>query len=128
MYDTSTGSLWGTIDQARFPIKYMANLFGNGNEEKIKTVLKKQLAVRVHRRNVTVGDVKKEFSDKVLKDVNLTADMADDIYYLTSLAKFDDRFNIPPAHREQALEMLEYAGDTKGAAGFGFKETPARGL
>ena len=128
LYDTTTESLWGTIEQSRFPIKYMANLFGAGNEEKIKTVLKKQLAVRLYRRNVTVGDIKKEFSDLVLKDVDLTPEMANDIYCLTSLATFDNRFNIPPAHREQAIEMLENSADVKGSAGFGFTEKPVRGL
>jgi nitrate reductase beta subunit len=128
LYDTTTDALWGTIDEARFPIKYMANMFGVGNEEIIKEVLKKQLAVRIHRRNITVGDVGNDFTEKVLKDVDLTQDMADDIYNLTSLAKFDDRFNIPPAHREQALDMLENSGDLKGSVGFGFKEKPVRGL
>ena len=60
--------------------------------------------------------------------MNLTAEMAEEIYYLTSLAKFDDRFVIPAAHREQAIEMLEFTGDEKGSSGFGFKERPARGL
>ncbi|MEO8232541.1 MAG: 4Fe-4S dicluster domain-containing protein, partial [Ignavibacteriota bacterium] len=128
LYNTTTDALWGTIEEARFPIKYMANMFGVGNEEIVKEVLKKQLAVRIHRRNVTVGDVGKDFTENVLKDVNLTSEMADDIYNLTSLAKFDDRFNIPPAHREQALDMLENSGDLKGSIGFGFKEKPVRGL
>ncbi len=57
LYDTSTEDLWGTIDQARFPLKYMANLFAAGDEEKVKVVLKKLMAVRMHRRGVTVGDV-----------------------------------------------------------------------
>ena len=50
------------------------------------------------------------------------------IYKLTSLATFDERFNIPPAHREQALEMLENTSDVKGSTGFGFKEKPMRGI
>jgi nitrate reductase / nitrite oxidoreductase, beta subunit len=58
--------------------------------------------------------------------------MADDIYYLTSLAKFDDRFVIPAAHREQAIEMLGDTGDVgavQGATGFGFKaDTANRGV
>jgi nitrate reductase beta subunit len=54
--------------------------------------------------------------------------MAEDIYYLTSLPKFDDRFVIPAAHREQAMEMMEFTGDKKGSTGFGFKEgTDQRG-
>ena len=127
LYDTSTEELWGTIDQARLPLKYMANLFSAGDEEKIKTVLKKLMAVRIYRRMKTVGDIDEAKANAVLNDVNLTPESAEGIYYLTSLAKFDDRFVIPAAHREQAIEMLEFAGDTKGSVGFGFKEKPWRG-
>ena len=63
-----------------------------------------------------------------MQDAELTAEMAEDIYYLTSLPKFDDRFVIPAAHREQAMEMMEFTGDKKGSTGFGFKEgTDQRG-
>ena len=128
LYDTSTEELWGSIDQARFPLKYMANLFSAGDETAVKERLKKLMAVRIYRRWKTVGDVAKEKAQAVLRDANLTAEMADAIYYLTSLAKFDDRFVIPAAHREQAIEMLEFTGDAKGAIGFGFKEPPQRGI
>jgi nitrate reductase beta subunit len=127
LYDTSTEELWGTIEQARFPLRYMANLFTAGDEEKIKNILKKLMAVRIHRRHETVGDIPEDRAKATLHEVGLTPDMADDIYYLTSLAKFDDRFVIPAAHREQALEMLEFAGDTRGSVGFGFKQKPERG-
>jgi nitrate reductase beta subunit len=90
--------------------------------------MKKIMAVRIHRRDKTVGDLDKENVKRTLKEVNLSADSADDIYYLTSLAKFDDRFVIPPAHREQAIEMIENTGDVKGSSGFGFIEKPARGI
>lgn len=128
LYDTSTEELWGTIDEARFPLKYMANLFAAGDEERVKGVLKKLMAVRIHRRHVTVGDIDKEKSEAALKDAGINAETADEIYKLTSLAKFDERFVIPAAHREQAIEMLDFAGDTKGSTGFGFTEKPARGI
>jgi len=126
LYDTSTEELWGTIDQARFPLKYLASLFSAGDENKVKHILKKLLAVRIHRRNVTVGDMDKAKVDQVMKDTNLTSEEAEAIYYLTSLAKFDDRFVIPASHREQSMEMLEFTGDTKGSVGFGLKSDPLR--
>ncbi len=128
LYDTSTEDLWGTIDQARFPLKYMANLFTAGDEEKVKVVLKKLMAVRIHRRNVTVGDIDPAKVEYTMRGADLDEKMADEIYKLTSLAKFDQRFVIPPAHREQALDMLEFTGDTKGSTGFGIKQKPTRGL
>lgn len=128
LYDTSTEDLWGTIEQARFPLKYMASMFTAGDEDKIKNVLKKLLAVRIYRRGKTVGDIPEDKVNATLKDAGLTPEIAEDIYYLTSLPKFDDRFVIPASHREQAIEMMEFTGDTKGSVGFGFKEKPARGI
>ena len=128
LYDTSTEELWGTIEQSRMPMKYLANMFSAGDESKVKDRIKKLMAVRLYRRYKTVGDISEEKSMQALKDCQLTAKMADDIYYLTSLAKFDDRFVIPASHREQAIEMLEFTGDARGSTGFGSKVTPERGL
>jgi nitrate reductase / nitrite oxidoreductase, beta subunit len=129
LYDTSTEELWGTIDQARFPLKYMASMFSAGDENKVKERLKKLMAVRIYRRWKTVGDIDEAKANEALKDTGLTPELAEEIYYLTSLAKFDDRFVIPASHREQAMEMLEFTGDVKGSTGFGFKEGSAeRGL
>lgn len=128
LYDTSTDELWGTIEQARMPLKYMANLFSAGDESKIVDVMKKLLAIRMHRRSVTVGDVDAQKTERMLSEAGLNSLSADEIYYLTSLAKFDDRFVIPASHREQAIEMLEFTGDVKGSVGFGFIEKPERGL
>ena len=128
LYDTTTEAMFGTIDDARFPLRYMASLFSAGDTEEVANRLKKLMAVRLHRRRVTVGDVDEAVVAAALKDTGLDVLTADDIYYLTSLAKFDDRFVIPPAHREQAIEMMEFAGDVKGSTGFGFKAgTAGRG-
>lgn len=128
LYDTSTDELWGTVDQGRFPLKYMASMFSAGDTAAVALRLKKQMAVRMYRRWKTVGDISEAKVNKALKETGLTKESAEAIYILTSLAKFNDRFVIPPAHREQALEMIEFAGDVKGSTGFGFRESPARGL
>ncbi len=125
LYDTSTKELFGTIDDARFPLKYMANLFSGGDTAVVADRLKKLMAVRLHRRQETVGDVKEGTVPEALADTGLTAQVADDIYYLTSLAKFDDRFVIPAAHREQAIEMMEFTGDARGSMGLGFQSGTA---
>ena len=129
LYDTSTDELFGTLEQARMPMKYLANLFSNGDVGQIEERIKKLMAMRIHRRHVTVGDVSAEKAEATLAAAGMTAREADDMYYLTALAKFDDRFVIPAAHREQAIEMMEFAGDVKGNTGFGFKsDTANRGL
>jgi len=103
-------------------------LLSAGDEEMIKDKWKKLMAVRIHRRRVTVGDISDEKADEVLQEAGITAEMADGIFHLTALAKFEERFVIPPAHREQAIEMLDFTGDVKGESGFGFKSKVKRGL
>ncbi|GMV04625.1 MAG: nitrate reductase subunit beta [Gemmatimonadota bacterium] len=128
LYDTTTREMFGTIADSRFPLEYMASLFSAGNTDAVADRLKKLMAVRLHRRQTTVGDLRPEMVAEALADTALSPESADAIYYLTALAKFDDRFVIPAAHREQAIEMLEFAGDMKGSTGFGFKaETAKRG-
>lgn len=128
VYDSVTSGLWGGIDTTRLPMKYLASLFSAGNTEKVADVMKRLMTVRWHRRNVTVGDVTKETVDAAMRETGMEAEIADAIFRLTTLATFDERFVIPPAHREESIEMLENTGDVKGNTGFGFKERPARGL
>jgi nitrate reductase beta subunit len=129
LYDTSTTELFGTLENARVPLQYMANLFSAGDTAAVASRLKKLMAVRLHRRQRTVGDLRDEQVADALRDADLTPELAERIYYLTSLARFDDRFVIPAAHREQATELLAFTGDVKGSAGFGFRDgTAKRGL
>lgn len=128
LYDTNTDSLWGKAEDTRIPIKYLASLFTAGDTEKVKVVLRKLMAVRHHRRNVTVGDIEKTEVKDIMDKTGLDADTADAIFRLTSLASVKQRFVIPAAHREEAMEMYENTGDVKGNQGFGFIEKPERGL
>ena len=128
LYDTSIDEIFGNIDNMRFPLKYMASLFGAGDEKIMAEKLKKLMAIRIYRRYVTVGDISKEKSDAALSEIGFDEATAEAIYKMTSLAKFDDRFVIPAAHREQAIEMLESTADVKGNTGFGWTPKPARGV
>lgn len=120
LYDTTTENLWGKIEESRLPVQYLANLFSAGNVDKIKEILKKMMAVRYHRRQVTVNDIDEAVINEAFAKTGLSKEVADDIYRLTSLVKFDERFVIPAAHREEAIEMLQSTDDHKGNAGFGF--------
>jgi nitrate reductase / nitrite oxidoreductase, beta subunit len=128
VYETNTDSLWGKAEDTRIPIKYLASLFTAGDTEKVKVVLRKLMAVRHHRRDVTVGDIAKNEVKDIMDVTGLDADTADAIFRLTSLASFNQRFVIPEAHREEAMEMYEDTADVKGNQGFGFLDKPERGL
>jgi len=122
------GGLFHDIDQARVPMRFLANLFGAGHTGPVRYALAKQKAVRWHRRAVTVGDVDRAVADQMLHAADCTAEEADDIYKLTALCTFDDRFVIPPMHREQAIEMLKDPHEYRQDAGFGFVGGLRRGL
>ncbi len=104
-------SLFHEIDASRVPVAYLANLLGAGNEAPVRAALRKQLAVRLHRRAETVGDVDRETADRALLEAGLTREQADEIFRLTALCTFEDRFVIPPMHREEAI------ADARGPAG-----------
>ncbi len=127
-YSQGHDSFFQKIEDMRMPIKYLANLFSVGNEGVVRDVLKKMMAVRLYRRELTVGDVTREDVNAALQGLGMTREMAEDMYKLTSLAAFDERFAIPAMHREEAIEMLRATDEHKGSTGFGFREAPARGL
>ncbi|MCK5573401.1 MAG: nitrate reductase subunit beta, partial [Bacteroidetes bacterium] len=116
------------IEQSRVPLQFLANLFGAGHQGKILYALKKQKAVRTYRRAKTVGDIAIDVAERILREADCTVEEAEAIYELTSLCTFEDRFAIPPMQREEAIEMIRDPGEHKTAVGFGFLETPKRGL
>jgi nitrate reductase beta subunit len=120
--------LFHDIEQARVPMQFLANIFGAGQEAPVRYALRKQKAVRWYRRAITVGDVARETALRMLHEADCTPEEAEAIYRLTSLCTFDDRFVIPPAHREEAIQMLEDPLAHKQGAGFGFLSGPHRGM
>jgi nitrate reductase beta subunit len=124
--DHVSGNLFHVIDESRVPMKFLANLFGAGHEGKVRYALYKQKAVRWYRRAVTVGDVSMETAEQMLRQADSSVEEAEAIYRLTSLCTFDDRFVIPPMHREEAIQMLEDPLEHKQGVGFGFTAGPNR--
>lgn len=128
IYDTSGRNFFEDSEKARLPVRYLANLFSAGDTAIIIEMLRKMKAVRTHRRAVTAGDITREQADTELKGAGLTRDTADDIFRMTSLGHLPDRFVIPPAHREEAIDLIEKTSVRKTNAGFGFRDKPERGL
>ncbi len=126
VYDTTSEDLFGALDKNRLPLEYMAKLFAAGDVGKLRYALRKMMAVRWYRREETVGDVGQKRLDALLAEADLTRVEAEEIYRLTSLPTFEDRFVIPPMHREEAVSALDDPLEFKGAAGFGFITAPER--
>ncbi len=118
--------LFADIEKARAPIAYLGKLFAAGNEGKVRYALRKQLAVRIWRRHCTVGDVDEAAARLALNEADCSPEQADEIYRLSALATWDDRFVIPPFQREMAMEMIADPHEHRSAAGFGFRDAPRR--
>lgn len=127
-YENASEHFFQKVEDMRMPIRYLANLFSVGNTGVIREVLMKMMAVRLYRRGKTTGDSCPDEVVKLLKEVGMTEKEANEMYRLTSIAPFDERFVVPPMHREEAIEMIKATDVHKGDAGFGFREAPARGL
>jgi len=118
--------LFADIDKARAPMEYLGNMFTGGNLGKLRYALRKQLAVRVWRRHVTVGDIDEQKARQALVEADTTPEEATAIYKLSALAGFEDRFVVPPFQREMAIEMLEDPHEHRSNAGFGSRVSPKR--
>lgn len=120
--------LFAPIEKARVPMAFLGKIFGAGNESHVRYALRKQMAVRVWRRAVTVGDIEMDVAKRMLTEADCNPEQADAIYRMTALSSFDERFSIPPSHREEAIEMLEDPLEHKQQVGFGFRTGPTRGM
>ena len=126
IYNQAKQTYFTSIDDCRLPVKYLSSLFSAGDEGRVRGILKKLMAVRIHRREVTVGDMEREHAEGALAEAAMTGDVADEIFKLSSLCTFEQRFVIPASHREEAIEMTKMVLEHKGETGFGFTDKPER--
>ncbi len=127
-YDVNVEELFAGIEKSRVPIRYMARLFGAGNQAVVREALMKQAAVRAYRRSQTAGDVDPAVLQDVMARANCTPEEADAIYRLTALASAGERHAVPPYQRELPTEQLENPLVHKGMTGLGKRERPMRGF
>ena len=116
------------LDKARLPVQYLANLFSVGNDDIIRQILRKMYAVRIFKRHQSLngGEIDNKIR-KMLASANLNEEQAEAIYRLTTIPTIDERFVLPPYHREMSIEELNDPLAYKGKVGVGYIEEPKRG-
>jgi nitrate reductase beta subunit len=120
--------LFDSLEKARLPIQYLANLFSGGNEEVIEKILRKMLAVRIYKRRESVEGIIDEATLAMVEAADTTPEEIEAIYRLSTLPTIAERFVYPPYHREMAAEAIY--GDPlarKGDVGLGYIMPPERG-
>ncbi|PNU21440.1 nitrate reductase subunit beta [Geothermobacter hydrogeniphilus] len=115
-----------TLEKARLPIRYLAGLFAGGNEEEVKAVYRRLIAVRMQRRSVSVGDLDAAEVEKAAELAGLTTDQIDALYRMTALTRITERIVVPPMLREQAIEAGMDPEEYKQGMGFGSRKAPKR--
>ena len=93
--------------------------------EPVTRVLKKLAAMRSYMRDINLG---RDPDDSIPATVGMSGEQMYEMFRLLAIAKYDERYVIPPAHAEQAhsLEELgtecsvsEYGGGQQGLFGEG---------
>jgi nitrate reductase beta subunit len=99
--------VFGAIDELRIPVQYLANMLTAGDEAVVRRVLKRLAAMRSHMR---AKNLSAEPSTAIAHGVNMTADEIEDMYRLLAIAKYEERYVIPKAHREVADNLTARQG------------------
>ncbi|GAX91402.1 nitrate reductase subunit beta [Effusibacillus lacus] len=105
--------LFPAIEEMRIPVQYLANLLTAGDADVITLVLNRMVAMRHHMRAVNLG---KETDLDMINQVRLTPKAVEEMYRLLAIAKYEDRFVIPTAHKEHYMNLYS----EQGAAGYDF--------
>ncbi len=116
-----------SLEEARMPLRYMANLFAAGNEKLVGHVYKTLVAVRIYMRAKHVGNTPDSEVQDALAQGGITAEQAEAIQHLTSMPTFQERFVIPAMSREIAVEEQHMDPFKERAeSGFGSRSAPER--
>ncbi len=98
------GNLFGAIDTLRIPAQYLANLMTAGDVTVINDVLARLAAMRSYMRDANLGN---PFDDRIPDAVGMTGDEMREMYRLLAIAKYEERYVIPAAHKEVASRLDE---------------------
>ncbi|MGG4396227.1 nitrate reductase subunit beta [Paenibacillus thiaminolyticus] len=107
----SADDIFPAIEDMRIPVRYLANLLAAGDTGIVKRVLKKMAVMRSHMRALHLG---KEPDRGLLEELGIGEQEVEEMYRLLAIAKYEDRFVIPSAHREQFADLYS----EQGACGF----------
>jgi nitrate reductase beta subunit len=115
-----------TLEQARLPLQYLAGLFAGGNLEEVKAVYRRLIAVRLQRRQASVGDIAEDEVIKARDFAGVSDAQVEAIYRMTALTRIKERIVVPPLLREQAVEAAMTTESYKQGMGFGSRQAPRR--
>ncbi|MGH9043295.1 MAG: nitrate reductase subunit beta [Acidimicrobiales bacterium] len=100
--DGDEDAVFGAIDALRIPVEYLANLFTAGQVTPVREVLRKLAMVRSVMRAHQLG-LEPEVDPS---EVGMSHEDAHDLFGLLAIARYEDRYVVPPAHAEDAGRLM----------------------
>ncbi|HEY7011961.1 MAG TPA: nitrate reductase subunit beta [Streptosporangiaceae bacterium] len=128
--ETDPDQVFAAIESLRIPAEYLASLFTAGQVEPVQRVLRKLAAVRAVMRAHQLGQP----ADAGLADpAGASPADLEDLFRLLAIAKYEERYVVPPAHTEDAGQLMaqheqlfsQCSLDTDGGPGMGGQGPPA---
>ena len=119
--ETSPDAVLASIDALRIPLEYLANLFTAGRIGPVRDALRRLAMVRTVMRANQLGQT--PTVDPA--DVGMSEADAEDLFRLLAIARYEDRYVVPPAHAENAGRLLAQHSlggcslDSEGGPGMG---------
>jgi nitrate reductase / nitrite oxidoreductase, beta subunit len=100
------------VEQLRIPLQYLANLLAAGDVEPVRAALRRLAALRAYMREIQLGGAP---DPAIPARVGMEPRALEDLYQLLAIAKYEDRYVIPPAHTETADRLASvHAGCSVG--------------
>ena len=100
--DADPDDVFWAVDHLRIPLQYLANLLSAGDVEPVRAALQRLGALRAHMRAQQLGS---RADPAVAARVDMTPEALEELYRLLAIAKYEDRYVIPPAHVETAERL-----------------------
>jgi nitrate reductase / nitrite oxidoreductase, beta subunit len=91
--------VFAAIEALRVPAEYLANLFTAGDPAPVRRVLRTLTALRTIMR---AGQLGLDVPDGLAESVGASRASLADLYRLLAIAKYEERYVVPPAHAEDA--------------------------
>jgi nitrate reductase beta subunit len=101
--DDDPDQVFAAIEALRIPAEYLANLFTAGDPSPVRRVLRTLAAVRTLMR---AGQLGLHVPAGLASTVDASEPDLEDLYRLLAIAKYDERYVIPPAHAEDAGRLM----------------------
>ncbi len=95
------------VDSMRIPMEYLASILSAGDTRVIRKVLLKMSAMRSYMRSIGLGE---PGNSKLLNESGMDEQEVTDMARLFGVAKYEDRFVIPTARRDNAADASYLQG------------------